>query len=154
MSHAPSSLCPSRLSTTSLSTCTPILPCSCPSTRPLLMSSSHGDFSCADPLNVSSGLMAEMHSPTKNESNYKKWRKHFATEKAIPQIVVRVGVFLECVGTLSLCAFAASLAMLAGLMTVCCTHRTPNPHAMSRSRTRDFSRALLHSLSCHQSSHA
>ena len=33
-------------------------------------------------------------------------------------------------------------------------HRTPNPHAMSRSRTRDISRAVFHSLSCHQSSHA
>ena len=27
-------------------------------------------------------------------------------------------------------------------------HRTPNPHAMSRSRTLDFSRAVFHSLSC------
>ena len=33
-------------------------------------------------------------------------------------------------------------------------HRTPNPHAMSRSRTRDFSRAVFHSLSCQRLSHA
>ena len=28
------------------------------------------------------------------------------------------------------------------------------PHTWSRSRTRDFSRAVFHGLSCHQSSHA
>ena len=33
-------------------------------------------------------------------------------------------------------------------------HRTPNPHAMSRSRTRDFSRVVCHSLSCHRLPHA
>ena len=33
-------------------------------------------------------------------------------------------------------------------------HRTPNPHAMSRSRTRDFSRAVFHSVSCQRLSHA
>ena len=33
-------------------------------------------------------------------------------------------------------------------------HRTPNPDTMSRSRTRDFSRAVFESLSCHPSSHA
>ena len=35
-----------------------------------------------------------------------------------------------------------------------CVHQTPNPHAMSRSRTRDFSRAVFHSLSCQRLSHA
>ena len=33
-------------------------------------------------------------------------------------------------------------------------HRTPNPHALSCSRTRDFSRAVFHSLSCQRLSHA
>ena len=46
MSHAPSLLYPSQMSTTSLSTpssCTPVRPSSRPSTRPLLTLSSHGD---------------------------------------------------------------------------------------------------------------
>ena len=42
MSHAPSSLFPSHLSTTSLSTCTPVRL----STRPSLLSTSHGDLPC------------------------------------------------------------------------------------------------------------
>ena len=50
------------MSTTSLSTCTPVRASSCPSTRPLLMSSSQGDLPCADPSNVFFGPMAEMHS--------------------------------------------------------------------------------------------
>ena len=33
-------------------------------------------------------------------------------------------------------------------------HSTTNPHAMSRSRTRDFSRAVARSLSRHRLSHA
>ena len=64
MSHAPSLLFPSHLSTTSLSTCTPVRPSTRPSTRPSLMSTSHGDLSCADPSNVSFGPLAETHSPT------------------------------------------------------------------------------------------
>ena len=64
MSHAPSLFHPSHLSTTSLSTCTPVRPSSPPSTRPLLMSSSHGDLPCADPSNVSIGPVADTHSPT------------------------------------------------------------------------------------------
>ena len=62
MSHALSLLFPSQLSTSShstLSTCTHIRPSTRPSTRPLLMSSSHGDYPCADPSNVSFGPMAE-----------------------------------------------------------------------------------------------
>ena len=69
MSHALSLLCPSQLSTTSLSTlpiCTPIQPSSCLSTRPFL-TSSHGDFPCADPSNVSFGPVAETTSPTRYE---------------------------------------------------------------------------------------
>ena len=64
MSHAPSLLFPSHLSTTSLSTCTPIRPSTLPSTIPSLMSTSHGGSSCADPSNVSFGHLAETHSPT------------------------------------------------------------------------------------------
>ena len=64
MSHALSLSFPSQLSTTSLSTCIPIRPSSCLSTRPLLMSSSHGDLPCADPPNVSFGPMAETTPPT------------------------------------------------------------------------------------------
>ena len=45
-------------------------------------------------------------------------------------------------------------AMAISLLATGSVHRTPNPHAMSRSRTCDFSRAVFHSLSCHQSSHA
>ena len=65
MSHVPS-LFPSQLSSTSLSTlstCSPIRPSTRPSTRPFLVSSSHGDFPCADPSNVSFGHMAETTSP-------------------------------------------------------------------------------------------
>ena len=64
MSHAPSLLFPSRVSTTSLSTCTPVRPSVRPSTRPSLLSTSHGDFHCEDPSNVSFGPLAEPHSPT------------------------------------------------------------------------------------------
>ena len=49
-SHAPSLLYPSQMSTTSLSTpstCTPVRPSTRPSTRPLLTSSSHGDYTFA-----------------------------------------------------------------------------------------------------------
>ena len=48
------------LSTTSLSTCTPVGP----SIRPSLLSTPHGDVRCEDPSNVSSGPLAEPHSPT------------------------------------------------------------------------------------------
>ena len=65
MSHAPSLLFPSHLSTNSFSTCTPVRPSTGPSTRPSLMSTSHGHFSCADPSNVSFDPLAEKHSPTK-----------------------------------------------------------------------------------------
>ena len=67
MSHAPSLLFPFQMSTTSLSTlsiCTPIRPTTRPSSRPLLMSSSHGDNTCADSSNVSFGPMPESTSPT------------------------------------------------------------------------------------------
>ena len=60
----PSLLYPSQLSTTSRSTCTPIRHSTRPSTRPLLMSSSHGKLSFADPSNVSFGPVAETTSPT------------------------------------------------------------------------------------------
>ena len=60
MSHAPSLLFLSHLSTTSLSTCTPVQL----SNRPSLMSASHGDLPCAVPSNVSFGPLAETHSPT------------------------------------------------------------------------------------------
>ena len=66
ISHVPL-LYPSQMSTTSLSTlstCTPIRPSARPSTRPLLTSSLHGDYTCASSSNVSFGLMAEMQSPT------------------------------------------------------------------------------------------
>ena len=49
-----------NLSTISLSTCTPVRP----STRPSLMSASHGALPCADPSNVSFDPLAETHSPT------------------------------------------------------------------------------------------
>ena len=64
MSHAPSLLFPSHLSTTSPSTCTPVRPSIRPSTEPSLLSTSHGDLPCADPSNVPFGLLAEPHSPT------------------------------------------------------------------------------------------
>ena len=56
MTHTPSLLLPSHLSTTSLSTCTPI--------RPSLLFPSHGDTPCDDPSNVSFGPLSEPHSPT------------------------------------------------------------------------------------------
>ena len=65
MLHAPSLLFPSHLSTTSLSTCTPVRP----SIRKLLLSTSHGDLPCADPSNVSFGLLAGPYSPTGCEPN-------------------------------------------------------------------------------------
>ena len=71
-SHALSLLFPSQLSTTSLSTlsiCTPIRLSTRPPTRPLLLSSSHGDFPCADPLNVSFDPVPDSTSPTGYEPN-------------------------------------------------------------------------------------
>ena len=62
MSHAPSLLFPSHLSTTSHSTGTPVRPSTRPSARPSLRSSSHGDLSCID--YVSRPPFAETHSPT------------------------------------------------------------------------------------------
>ena len=50
-----SSFSPSHLSTTSLSTCTPVR---------LSLLSSHGDLSCADPSHMFFGPLAETHSPT------------------------------------------------------------------------------------------
>ena len=67
MSDAPPLLFPSHLSTTSLSTCTSVQSSTRPSIRPSLMSTSHGDLSCADPSNVSFGHLAEIHSPTGHE---------------------------------------------------------------------------------------
>ena len=67
MSHAPSLLFPSHLSTTSLSACTPVRPSTRRSTRPSLMSTSHGDLPFADPSKVSFGLLAETHTPTSYE---------------------------------------------------------------------------------------
>ena len=67
MSHAPSLLFPSRMSTTSLSTlstCTPVRPTTQPSTRPPFTLSSHGDYTCADPSNASFGPLPESTSPT------------------------------------------------------------------------------------------
>ena len=63
MSHAPSLLFLSHLSTTSLSTCTPVRPSARPPTGPSMMSTSHGDLPCADPSDVSFGPLAETHSP-------------------------------------------------------------------------------------------
>ena len=56
--------------------------------------------------------------------------------------------FLQTQGVFRLQAMAIPLQATGGV------HRTPNPHAMSRSRTRDFSRAVFHSLSCQRLSHA
>ena len=88
MSHAPSLLFLSYLSTSSLSlqsdllpdllpdlhrcylTFTPVRPSSRPSTRPSSMSASHGDLPCADPSNVSFGPLTETHSPTGYEPKY------------------------------------------------------------------------------------
>ena len=64
MSHAPSLLFLSHLSTISPSRCTTVRPSIRPSTRPSLMSISHGDLPCKDPSNVSFGHLAETHSPT------------------------------------------------------------------------------------------
>ena len=63
MSHVPSLLYPSHLSTPSLSTCTPIRPSTRPSTRPLLMSSSHG-FSLRRSIESVFRSEAETTSPT------------------------------------------------------------------------------------------
>ena len=88
MSHAPSLLFLSHLSTTSLSlqsdllpdllpdlhrcylTFTPVRPSSRPSARPSSMSASHGGSPCADPSNVSFGPLTETHSPTGYEPKY------------------------------------------------------------------------------------
>ena len=71
MSHAPS-MFPSQASTTSLSTLstnTPVRPSTRRTTRPLLTSSSYGNFPCAEPSNVSSGPMAEATSLAGYEPN-------------------------------------------------------------------------------------
>ena len=60
MSHAPSLLFPSHLSTTSLSTCTPVRPATRPSSRTWLMSPSHGDLS----IECLFRPLGETHSPT------------------------------------------------------------------------------------------
>ena len=67
MSHAPSLLSPSQMSTTSpstLSICTPVRPTIRPSTRPPLTLSSHGDYACADPSNSSFGPVMDSTSPS------------------------------------------------------------------------------------------
>ena len=64
MSHAPSLLFPSHVSSTSLSTCTPVRPSVRPFTLPSLLSNSHGDVPCEDPSNVSFGPLAEPRSTT------------------------------------------------------------------------------------------
>ena len=65
-SHAPSLLFPSHLSAASLSTCTPVRLSIRPSTRPSLLSTSHGDLPCADPSNVSFSPVAETQTPSHN----------------------------------------------------------------------------------------
>ena len=79
MSHAPSLLFRSHLSTTSLSTCTPVLLSSRPSTRFSLLSTSHGDLPFADPSNVSFGPLAETHSTTGYVDRHTSHTSHFNT---------------------------------------------------------------------------
>ena len=72
MSHAPSLLFTSQQSTTplsTLSTCTPVRPTTRPSSRPPLTSSSHADYTCADPSNSAFGPLLETTSPAGNEPN-------------------------------------------------------------------------------------
>ena len=65
MGHStPSLMIPPSLSTSSLLTCTPIRPSKRPSTGPLQISSSDEVYHCDDPTNVSSGSLADLHSPT------------------------------------------------------------------------------------------
>ena len=79
MSHAPSLLFPSHLSSTSLSTCTPVRPSirlsTRPSTRLSLMFTSHGDLPCADASHVSCGRLAKTHPPELQEarSHHSRW---------------------------------------------------------------------------------
>ena len=78
MSHAPSRLYPSQMSTTSRSTrstCTPVRLSTRRSTRPLLTSSSHGDHTCANSSNVSFGLVAELTLPTLTRPDLERWRR-------------------------------------------------------------------------------
>ena len=72
MLHAVSLLFPSQMSTTSLSTlstCTPVRLTTRPSTRPPLTLFSHGDYTCADLSNASSGPVPESTSLTGFEPN-------------------------------------------------------------------------------------
>ena len=69
MSHAPSLLFPSHLSTTPLSTCTAVrLSIS-------LLSTSHEEKPCEDPSNASFGPLAEPHSPTDRAQWKKLWTR-------------------------------------------------------------------------------
>ena len=72
MSHAPSLLFLTHLSTTSLSTSTPVRPSIRPSTRPSLPPTSHEGLPCADPSHVSFGSLAETHSPARSRE-MKTW---------------------------------------------------------------------------------
>ena len=65
MAHSTLSLMiPPSLSTSTLLTCTPIRPSTRPSTGPLQISSSDEIDNCDDPINVSFGSLADLHSPT------------------------------------------------------------------------------------------
>ena len=65
VSHStPFLMIPPSLSSSSLLTCTAIRPSTRPSTGPLQISSSDEIYHCDDPINVSCGSLADLHSPT------------------------------------------------------------------------------------------
>ena len=65
MAHCtPSLMIPPSFSTSPLLTCTPIRPSTGPSTGLLPISSSDEIYHCDDPINVSFGSLADLHSPT------------------------------------------------------------------------------------------
>ena len=76
MAHStPSLTIPPSLSTSSLLTCTPISPSTRPSTGPLQISSSDEIYHREDPVNVSFGSLADMHShsPSTTTPNRSSW---------------------------------------------------------------------------------
>ena len=80
MAHSkPSLMIPPSLSTSSPLTCTPIRPSTRPSTGHLQISSSDETYHCNDPINVSFGSLADLHSPA-------RFSARLAQDTAVPSI--------------------------------------------------------------------
>ena len=92
----PSLMIPPSLSTSSLLTCTPMRPSTSPSTGPLQISSSDEIYHCDDPINVSFGSLADLHSPTTTTTTAAAFL--FELGKAEAQTQVESFVFDGCTG--------------------------------------------------------